>query len=172
LLDLPDNLDGHMSSHLFTVKESFAAALDSKLDNWTVRTTNGDTDKGQEFMKRLEEWKDHDFMVNMPWREAGNAAIAAASVLSAMKLSIKQWKVPMDVAAKRNEFDAAAKEFDAAVLGLEDYCVSADRLEAQEKSAAQMAKDLKSGIVNRYYGQLLRERIPKAIAKVGSLKRV
>ena len=145
---------------------SFGAALDSKISSWLVKTTDGDSDRGQQYMTRLSSFKDHDFMQNMPWEEAGRAAIAAAQKLVDMKSEIKHWKVPLNVAELKSRFDAISADFDKELAGLEDYLLSTDRLEAQIKNKSKLDKDLFDDVKNKFYSQLLRDGVSKGVGKI------
>ena len=167
LCELPDELTKGMSSKLFSVNDSFGAALDSKIEGWIVKTTSGNTTKGAEYEKRLSKYSTHDFMVSMPWREAGQEATQVAEALISMKAEIKTWKVPLNVADLRVRFDGLCKQYDEAMSGLDDFLSSADRLEASDTKLEKKDKDLVNSVVNKFYAQLTRDEVPKAIAKVG-----
>ena len=151
---------------LFRVQESFAAALEDKIDKWVVKTTDGDTTKGAQYVDRMKDWASHEFMLNMPWEEAGATATAAATALIEMRDGIKNWKIELDVTAKRELFAQLSKSFDEAMDALEDFHNTADRLEIKQKTQEQLAKDVRTSVQQKYYNQLVRDRVPKGFGKV------
>ena len=154
------------SRRLFVVQDSVEAAIDGVVMKWVVKTTNGDVTRGALYLERMEQYADHPFMKEQPWQKVGEAAIAAADALLEMRASMVQWKVGLDVKQTLAEFAGLKSRYESAMEELEDFEHSADRIDEKNKGAKQLEKSMKAGVVQSFYQQLVRDRLPKAIGKV------
>ena len=151
---------------LFDVKSSFKAALDALHLKYLVERPDKITDVAEVFRAKAEEYKGHPFMKQIPWETAIESIKEQGAIVESMIADLNDWTLPVNVDDKRQKFDVLQNDFQTALLSLQDYEETIEKLATRERTVAQAEKDKYKHIHHKLYQMAIRHCVPKGIAKV------